>query len=242
MERLQKVIANSGVASRRKAEELIKEGRVKVDGKIVTELGTKVSKNNVIEVDNIKISTEEKVYFVLNKPRGVVTTARDEHGRKTVVDLIDCGKRIYPVGRLDYDTTGLLILTNDGDFTNNITHPKNKIDKSYVAKINGILSISDIMSLKKGVLLDDGKTAPAKVKIKSVDNKTKNSLIEITIHEGKNHQVKRMFEALGFEVLKLKRERIGFLTLKGLASGEYRVLTHKEVTKLYALSNEIKKK
>ena len=242
MERLQKVIANSGVASRRKAEELIKEGRVKVDGKIVTELGTKVSKNNVIEVDNIKISTEEKVYFVLNKPRGVVTTARDEHGRKTVVDLIDCGKRIYPVGRLDYDTTGLLILTNDGDFTNNITHPKNKIDKTYVAKINGILSISDIMSLKKGVLLDDGKTAPAKVKIKSVDNKTKNSLIEITIHEGKNHQVKRMFEALGFEVLKLKRERIGFLTLKGLASGEYRVLTHKEVTKLYALSNEIKKK
>lgn len=237
MERLQKVIANSGVASRRKAEELIKDGRVKVDGEVITELGTKVSKNNVVEVDNVKISTEEKVYFLLNKPRGVVTTAKDEHGRRTVVDLIDCEKRIYPVGRLDYDTTGLLILTNDGEFTNNITHPKNKIDKTYVAKINGILTIADIMKLKKGVNLDDGKTAPAKVKVKSVDSRTKSSLIEITIHEGKNHQVKRMFEVLGYEVLKLKRERIGFLTLKGLASGEYRSLTHKEVTKLYVLSN-----
>ena len=236
MERLQKVIANSGVASRRKAEELIKAGRVKVDGNVVIELGTKVSKNNVVEVDNVKISTEEKVYFILNKPRGVVTTAKDEHGRKTVVDLIDCEKRIYPVGRLDYDTTGLLILTNDGEFTNNITHPKNKIDKTYVAKINGILTIADIMKLKKGVILDDGKTAPAKVKVKSVDSKTKSSLIEITIHEGKNHQVKRMFEALGYEVLKLKRERVGFLTLKGLASGEYRTLTPKEVSKLYVLS------
>ena len=240
MERLQKVIANSGVASRRKAEELIKEGRVKVDGKVVTELGTKVSKSNVVEVDNLKIATEEKVYFILNKPRGVVTTAKDEHGRKTVVDLIECDKRIYPVGRLDYDTTGLLLLTNDGEFTNNITHPKNKIDKTYIAKINGILAISDIMKLKKGVMLEDGKTAPARVKVKSIDSKTKSSLIEITIHEGKNHQVKRMFEVLGYDVLKLKRERIGFLTLKGLASGEYRVLNHKEVTKLYALSNEKK--
>jgi len=237
MERLQKVIANSGVASRRKAEELIKSGRVKVDGKVITELGTKVSKNNVVEVDNVKISTEEKVYFILNKPRGVVTTSHDEHGRKTVVDLIDCGKRIYPVGRLDYDTTGLLILTNDGEFTNNIIHPKNKIDKTYVAKINGILAISDVMKLKKGILLEDGKTAPAKVKVKSLDQKTKTSLIEITIHEGKNHQIKRMFESLGYEVLKLKREKVGFLTLKGLSSGEYRALTPKEVTKLYALSN-----
>lgn len=236
MERLQKVIANSGVASRRKSEELIKAGRVKVDGEVITELGTKVSKNNVVEVDNVKISTEEKVYFILNKPRGVVTTAKDEHGRKTVVDLIDCQKRIYPVGRLDYDTTGLLILTNDGEFTNNVTHPKNKIDKTYVAKINGILTVADIMKLKKGVILDDGKTAPAKIRVKSVDSKAKSSLIEITIHEGKNHQVKRMFESLGYEVLKLKRERVGFLTLKGLASGEYRTLTPKEVSKLYVLS------
>lgn len=236
MERIQKIIANSGVASRRKAEELIKEGRVKVDGKVVTELGTKVSKKSIIEVDNVKISSEEKEYYLLNKPRGVVTTTSDEHGRKTVVSLIETDKRIYPVGRLDYDTTGALILTNDGEFANNITHPKNQIDKAYVAKINGILTIADIMALKKGVMLDDIKTSPAKVKIKKVDNKNKVSIVEITIHEGKNHQVKRMFEKLGYEVLKLKRERIAFLTLKGLSSGDYRSLTPKEVNQLYDLS------
>lgn len=236
MERIQKIIANSGVASRRKSEELIKEGRVKVDGKVVTELGTKVSKKSIIEVDNVKISSEEKEYYLLNKPRGVVTTTSDEHGRKTVVSLIETDKRIYPVGRLDYDTTGALILTNDGEFANNITHPKNQIDKAYVAKINGILTIADIMALKKGVMLDDIKTSPAKVKIKKVDNKNKVSIVEITIHEGKNHQVKRMFEKLGYEVLKLKRERIAFLTLKGLSSGDYRSLTPKEVNQLYDLS------
>lgn len=236
MERIQKIIANSGVASRRKSEELIKEGRVNVDGKVVTELGTKVSKKSIIEVDNVKISSEEKEYYLLNKPRGVVTTTSDEHGRKTVVSLIETDKRIYPVGRLDYDTTGALILTNDGEFANNITHPKNQIDKAYVAKINGILTIADIMALKKGVMLDDIKTSPAKVKIKKVDNKNKVSIVEITIHEGKNHQVKRMFEKLGYEVLKLKRERIAFLTLKGLSSGDYRSLTPKEVNQLYDLS------
>lgn len=236
MERIQKIIANSGVASRRKSEELIKEGRVKVDGKVVTELGTKVSKKSIIEVDNVKISSEEKEYYLLNKPRGVVSTTSDEHGRKTVVSLIETDKRIYPVGRLDYDTTGALILTNDGEFANNITHPKNQIDKAYVAKINGILTIADIMALKKGVMLDDIKTSPAKVKIKKVDNKNKVSIVEITIHEGKNHQVKRMFEKLGYEVLKLKRERIAFLTLKGLSSGDYRSLTPKEVNQLYDLS------
>ena len=240
MERLQKVIANSGVASRRKAEELISEGRVKVDGEVITELGYKVGKNNVVEVDNVKISTEEKVYFLLNKPRGVVTTAKDEFGRKTVVDLIPCDKRIYPVGRLDYDTTGLIILTNDGEFANNIIHPKNKIDKTYVAKINGILSIVDVMKLKKGVLIDGVKTAPAKVKLKKADKKNNISFVEITIHEGKNHQIKKMIESVGFEVLKLKRERIAFLTLDGLDSGEYRVLNPKEVSKLYALSQDNK--
>lgn len=240
MERLQKVIANSGVASRRKAEELISEGRVKVDGEVITEMGYKVGKNNVVEVDNVKISIEEKVYFLLNKPRGVVTTAKDEFGRKTVVDLIPCDKRIYPVGRLDYDTTGLIILTNDGEFANNIIHPKNKIDKTYVAKINGILSIVDVMKLKKGVLIDGVKTAPAKVKLKKADKKNNISFVEITIHEGKNHQIKKMIESVGFEVLKLKRERIAFLTLDGLDSGEYRVLNPKEVSKLYALSQDNK--
>lgn len=240
MERLQKVIANSGVASRRKAEELISQGRVKVDGAVVREMGIKVGKNNVVEVDNVKISTEEKVYFLLNKPRGVVTTAKDELGRKTVVDLIECDKRIYPVGRLDYDTTGLIILTNDGDFANNIIHPKNNIDKTYVAKVNGILSIVDVMKLKKGVVIDGVKTAPAKVKLKKADKKSNTSFVEITIHEGKNHQIKKMIEAVGFEVLKLKRERIEFLTLDGLSSGDYRVLNPKEISKLYALSQDNK--
>lgn len=238
MERLQKVIASCGVASRRKAEELIKAGRVKVNGEVVKQLGTQVGKNAEIEVDNVKITSEEKVYILLNKPRGVVTTSKDEFNRKTVIDLIECDKRIYPVGRLDYDTTGLIILTNDGEFTNNIIHPKNEIDKTYIAKINGILSISDIMKLKKGLRIENYKTAPAKVKIKSIDKKTNTSLVEITIHEGKNHQIKKMIEAVGYEVLKLKREKIAFLTLKGLTSGEYRYLTPKEVNQLYALSQK----
>ena len=238
MERLQKVMANSGIASRRKSEELIKAGRVKVNGQIVFELGSKVSKNDIIEVDNVKISNEEKVYILLNKPRGVVTTSHDEHNRKTVIDLIETDKRIYPVGRLDYDTTGLILLTNDVEFTNNITHPKNKIDKTYVAKINGILSISDIMALKKGVVIDQYKTSKARVKVRKIDNKNNNSIVEITIHEGKNHQIKKMFESLGYKVLKLKREKIAFLTLKGLNSGEYRMLNSKEVNQLYALSQK----
>ncbi len=241
MERLQKVISNSGIASRRKAELLIKEGRVKVDGKVVKEMGIQVSDNNIIEVDNIRLEAEEKVYFLLNKPREVITSASDEHGRKTVVDLINTDKRIYPIGRLDYDTTGLILLTNDGEFTNNLLHPKNEIDKTYVAKINGFLSASDIIKLKKGVLIDDKKTAPAKIKVRKIDKKNSVSFVEVVIHEGRNHQVKKMFEAIGFEVLKLKREKIAFLTLKGLNSGEYRKLTPKEIKQLYALSQNNKK-
>ena len=242
MERLQKVIANAGIVSRRKAEELILSGRVKVDGKTVTEMGIQVGKNNVIEVDDVKISIEEKVYFLLNKPRGVITASSDSRGRKTVVDLIDCDKRIYPVGRLDYDTTGLLILTNDGEFTNNLIHPKNEIDKTYIAKIKGFLTPSELMILKKGVIIENKKTSPAKIKIKKTDFKSGTSLIEITIHEGRNHQVKKMFDAVGHEVLKLKRERIAFITLNGLKSGEYRKLSSKEVSQLYALSQKTNKK
>lgn len=236
MERLQKIISNCGIASRRKAEELIVQGRVCVDGKIITELGTKVSLNSVIEVDGVKIEKDPKVYYLLNKPRGVVTTAKDELGRKTVVDLIDTEKRIYPVGRLDYDTTGLLILTNDGDFTNALLHPKNKIDKTYIAKINGVLSPSDLMKLKKGIYIDSYKTAPARIKVRKIDKKNQTSFVELTIHEGKNHQIKKMIEEVGFEVLKLKREKIEFLNLNGLKSGDYRQLNNKEVKKLYNLS------
>lgn len=239
MDRLQKVISNCGIASRRKAEELIEAGRVKVDGKIVTQLGTQVGTNNVIEVDGTVINKEDKVYYILNKPRNVVTTTCDEHGRKTVIDLIEDDKRIYPVGRLDYDTTGLILLTNDGEFANNILHPKNEIDKVYVAKINGILSIQDLMKLKKGVLIDNKfKTSHAKVKIKEKNYAKNTSMVEISIHEGKNHQVKKMFETLGYEVIKLKREKIAFLTLKGLKSGEYRKLTPKEVSQMYVLSQK----
>lgn len=238
MERLQKVIAASGITSRRKAEELIVAGKVMVDGKKVTELGYKVGDNNEIVVDGVKINREDKVYYLLNKPRGVVTTTSDDKGRKTVIDLIDDDKRIYPVGRLDYDTTGALILTNDGEFANNMMHPKSEIDKVYIAKISGFLTPSDIMALKNGVIIDGIKTSKAKVKVRKIDRETRSSIVELTIHEGRNHQVKNMFQALGYEVLKLKREKIAFLNLKGLNSGEYRVLNPKEVKQLYVLTQK----
>ncbi|MBR4672540.1 MAG: rRNA pseudouridine synthase [Bacilli bacterium] len=235
MERLQKVIANSGVASRRKAEELIVNNKVKVNGNIVNTLGAKVDKNDQIEVNGVAISKEEKVYYVLNKPREVITSVADDKGRKTVVDLIKDDKRIYPVGRLDYDTTGLLILTNDGDLANLLMHPKNEIDKCYVAKISGMLSPKEMMTLKTGVIIDGVKTRKSRVKVRKTDKESNTSIVEIVIHEGKNHQVKKMFEAVGHEVLKLKREKIAFLDLKGLKSGEYRKLNPKEVSTLYAL-------
>jgi 23S rRNA pseudouridine2605 synthase len=233
MERLQKVIANSGYTSRRKAEELITKGRVKVNGEVINTLGFKVSSKDIIEVDSIKINKEEKVYFLLNKPRGVITSTSDDKHRKTVVDLIKTDKRIYPVGRLDYDTTGALILTNDGDFANMLMHPKNNVDKVYVAKVKGIVKGEHIRVLEKGVITDEFTSAPAKAKIRKVDKKTGISMVQLIIHEGKNHQVKKMFEALGFEVLKLKRDSISFLNLYGLKSGEYRLINSKEVKKLY---------
>lgn len=234
MERLQKVIADSGITSRRKAEELILNGKVKVNGKTIITLGTKVGANDKVEVNGMLINREEKVYYLLNKPREVITAVTDDKGRKTVVDLINDDRRIYPVGRLDYDTTGILLLTNDGEFANLMMHPKNEIDKCYIAKIEGELSPKEMMILKTGVLLDGVKTKRARVKVRKVDKNNNTSIVEITIHEGKNHQVKKMFEAVGHTVLKLKRERIAFLTLEGLKSGEYRKLSHKEVTTLYS--------
>ena len=238
MERLQKVIANSGIASRRKAEELIKDGKVKVNGNVITELGTKVTDKDKIEVNNKPIIKEEKVYFLLNKPRGVITSTKDEHERKTVIDLIDTDKRIYPVGRLDYDTTGAIILTNDGEFANILMHPSNKIDKVYLAKIDGIITGEAINNLKDGIMLDGVRVIPSRVKLKKVNQENNTSMVEITIHEGKNHEVKRLFEAVGFRVDKLTRKSIGIFNLEGISSGEYRPLTHKEVQIIYSYKNK----
>lgn len=233
MERLQKVIAQSGIASRRKSEELIKDGRVKVNGIKITEMGYKVNNNDVIQVDNKRIDKEIKEYYILNKPRGIVSTSNDDKGRKTVVELINAKSRIYPVGRLDYDTTGLLILTNDGEFANYMMHPKNKIDKVYVAKIKGILEIDAIKKLENGVLIDGKKTSKCKVKVKKKNIDTNTSIVQLTIHEGRNHQVKKMFASLGYDVIKLKRERVGNLVVGNLKSGEYRRLDDNEIKQLY---------
>lgn len=235
MERLQKVIAESGITSRRKAEDLITNGKVKVNGEVVTELGTKVSEKDEIQVNNELIEKEIKEYYLLNKPRGVVTTTSDDKGRKTVIDLVPSKGRIYPVGRLDYDTTGVLILTNDGEFTNILTHPNNEIDKVYIAKLKGIIKGEQIKELEKGIKLDDSIVKATKVKLKKVDQKSNTCMVQITIHEGKNHQVKRMFDSVGFEVLKLKREKVAFFDLKDLQSGEFRKITPKEVQKVYSL-------
>jgi len=238
MERLQKIIAMKGYCSRRKAEELIQKGKVKVNGELVTAMGYKANINDFIEVEGNPLDdVEDKVYYILNKPRGVVTTSNDEKGRKTVVDLINTKKRIYPVGRLDYDTTGLIILTNDGELTNYLIHPKNNIEKVYVAKIKGLITKENLRKLCNGVRIDGYKTSKAKAKILKIDKKKNTSVVELIIHEGKNHQVKKMFEVIGHEVLKLKRESIAFLTLDGIKSGEYRELSVKEVKKLYGEKN-----
>jgi 23S rRNA pseudouridine2605 synthase len=236
MERLQKVIAALGYCSRRKAEELIKAGKVKVNGKIITELGTKTKHSDTIEVEGIILDNNKNYeYYLLNKPRGVVTTTKDEHSRKTVVDLINTGTRIYPVGRLDYDTTGVLLLTNDGELANKLMHPSHNIDKTYIAKIEGLVTGYDIKKLRDGIVIDNYQTSPARVKLKSADKKNNKSIVEITIHEGKNHQVKKMFESLGYQVEKLKREHYAGLDLTGLKPGEYRKLSNKEVAILYSL-------
>lgn len=237
MERLQKVIAQAGIASRRKAEELILEGKVKVNGEVIKELGTKVSESDKVEVNNKPIEKETKEYYLLNKPRGVITTTNDEHGRKTVTDLIETSARIYPVGRLDYDTTGAILLTNDGEFANILMHPSNKIDKVYLAKLEGIIKGEQINVLKNGIMLDDVLVKASRVKLKKVNQENSTSMVEITIHEGKNHQVKRMFESVGFHVEKLTRERIGIFDIKNLKSGQYRKLTPKEVQIVYSYKN-----
>lgn len=241
MERLQKLIAESGYTSRRKAEELISQGKVKVDGKIITELGTKVNKDVKIEIEGKLLKLEQKEYYLLNKPREYICSLDDEKKRKIVTDLIDTKARIYPVGRLDYDTTGLLILTNDGELTNILSHPSSGVEKTYLAKIEGILSPEEIQKLKKGIVIDNKKCNIKRVKVRKRDKVKNTDLVEIIIEEGRNHIVKRIFESLHHDVLKLTRTRYANLELDNLKSGDYRILTNSEVRKLYGYKKAKKK-
>lgn len=241
MERLQKVMAHAGVASRRKSEEIIEAGRVKINGKLVTELGAKVTADDEITVDEVPIIREQKVYILLNKPREVVSTADDPMGRETVLDLIEeVEERVYPVGRLDYDTTGALLLTNDGALSFKLTHPSFEFPKTYVVKAKGRIHKKLGNTLAEGVLLDGEKTAPAKVNILSYDGSSDTTIARITLHEGRKHQVKNMFASIGHPVEKLTREKFGFLTTDGLQSGEWRFLTPHEVKQLEVMVNNNK--
>ncbi|MCD5323043.1 MULTISPECIES: pseudouridine synthase [Pontibacillus] len=229
-ERLQKVIAKSGVTSRRKAEVYITDGRVKVNGKVVSELGTKVGPNDTVEVDGVPLEKEVPVYYLLYKPRGVISSVSDDKDRKVVTDFLpEVNERVYPVGRLDYDTSGLIILTNDGSFAQSLMHPKHQIDKVYVAKVKGIPTKEELQSLKQGIKSDGEYLKAIHTKMISSDRKKNTSIIQMILHEGKNRQIRRMFEALGYPVDKLKRERYGFLTTQGLQPGECRELTPHEV-------------
>lgn len=238
LERLQKVMAQAGVASRRASEEIIKSGRVSVNGKIVKELGTKVSKKDIILVDGKPIIKENKVYYVLNKPTGYMTTLSDDLGRRTVMDLFnkeDLENRIYPIGRLDYDTSGVLLFTNDGELAYKLTKSAKEVEKSYQVRIKGKLSQGDIIKLMKGIELDGIKTKRARVEVLSVDKINDSSSIKLTITEGRNRQVRRMCEALGHEVKKLKRLSFAGITLEDLPEGAYRPLKPHEIKKLYSL-------
>ncbi len=233
MERLQKVLAQAGVGSRRKCEEIILAGRVEVNGERVTELGVKVSPTDLIAVDGRAIKTENKVYLVFHKPKGVITSANDPEGRRTVMDYIkNVSERLYPVGRLDYDTEGLLLLTNDGEFANRLTHPKFHVPKTYHATVKGVPHGSLLEKLAQGVMLDDGITAPANVDYYDIGDDQKQSIIAITIHEGRNRQVRRMFDAINYPVVRLRRVQYGPLFLEGLPRGKSRPLTAKEIEDL----------
>lgn len=239
-ERLQKFLANQGICSRRKAEERILEGKVKVNGQVVTELGTKIDpeKDEILYEDRPVANQMEKVYILLNKPIGYVTTVKDQFNRPTVMELLKIhGKPIktavVPVGRLDMYTSGLLILSNDGDFIYKITHPKHEITKTYTVTVIGIVAEDDIEKLKSGIKIDEEYvTKPANVRILKIDNDKKISRVEITIHEGKNRQVRKMCEAIGKKVIALHRAKIGNIGVKDLKIGTWRYLTKEEVNKL----------
>ena len=235
-ERLQKYLANSGIASRRKAEEYILQGKVKVNGRVVTELGTKIiPEKDIIEFEGKKVNNDiKKVYVLLNKPIDYVTTVKDQFDRKTVIDIVkNAGKNLIPVGRLDMYTSGALILTNDGDFIFHVTHPKHEVEKTYTVTLRGKVTKEDVENLKQGVIIDEEyKTKPAKVRIMKIDEEKNISRLEIIIHEGKNRQVRKMCEAIGKKVIALHRSKIGNIGVKDLKIGEWRYLTKKEVESL----------
>ncbi len=239
--RLQKFLADAGLASRRKCEELISQGRIEVDGRVVTTPGTKISGSEKIKADGKEIKlTKKKIYILLNKPVGYISTAKDQFSRKTVIDLIEPVKeRVYPVGRLDYDTSGLIILTNDGDFANKMMHPRHQTEKVYQAEIIGRLNERDLNSVRSGMQIEDFTTAPSKIRI--IDDSSTNSIVEITIHEGKNRQVRKMFASLGHPVLHLKRVAIGSVRIDGLGEGKWRYLSKKELAQLKNQAVKVKK-
>lgn len=232
--RINKFLATCGIASRRSAEELIKAGKVKVNGKVVTNLATDILTDDEVLVNGKQVSLVNNYeYYILNKPKGFVSTAKDDRNRKTVVDLIKSNSRLYPVGRLDYNTEGLLIITNDGDLTQKLTHPKNQIGKTYVAEIKGSVEDSIIEKLKKGITVDGFKLSPCKITKIGYDKKQ--TRLEIVIFEGRNREIRKMFEAFNKDVEFLKRTKIGDLKLTGLNRGEYRSLTKKEISYLKSL-------
>lgn len=230
--RLQKYLANAGVASRRKSEELIKDGKVTVNGTIITELGTKVSDKDEVYIENRKISIYERhVYIMMNKPAGCITSAKDQFSRYSVTDLLNgVSERVYPVGRLDYDTTGLLLLTNDGSLAFKLTHPSMGIKKTYSALVKGVPTADDIALFQEGLEIDGRKTSPAEMKV--IRELKNDSIVEITIHEGRNHQVKKMCTAIGHPTITLKRISLGPLALGGLKEGQWRHLNESEVKML----------
>lgn len=236
MERLQKVIQKAGICSRRKAETFITEGKVKVNGEVVTTLGTQVESSDSIRVEGVLLKREELIYLVLNKPTGYVSTTSDNFNRRTIMDLIHVKERVFPIGRLDYDTSGVLLLTNDGDFMNAMIHPKYKVEKEYHVKVKGLLRKDESALIQKGLDLGDFVSSPAQVFDVEYDDKKENTYVKVIISEGKYHQIKRMFEKVGHPVLKLRRHRFGVVTTEELKQGEYRILKPHEIKQLWNLS------
>ena len=238
MERLQKVIAKAGLASRRKAEEMIAEGRVKVNGVTVTEMGTQVGENDTVTVDGHEIGKEEKVYYLLNKPKQTISAVSDDRGRRTVMECFpDIDARIFPIGRLDYDTTGILLMTNDGEFANLMMHPRSHMPKTYEVHVKGVFTDQMARMLSRGIPLDDGKTLPCDVEILEVSKKKEKSALRITIYEGRNREIRRMMTYFHCDVTRLTRVGYGFLDLGTLRQGEYRKLRMYEVRKLMAMAS-----